>query len=661
MWIEGFINALSGMNILWLLLGSGIGLVIGVLPALGSNFGVALMLPFTFGMDPAGAIIMLCAIHAACNYGDSITSIFLNIPGGPGTVATCWDGYPMAQQGRGGEALGIATISSFIGGVTVWLIFVLLVGPITKVAFIFGPPEYFALMLTALGLISVAAKGETKKGLMMAFLGLALSTVGQDEVLGLTYRFHFGISWLEGGIPIVASALGIFTFPQVIEMLGEGGTVAKCAEIKDSILRGFSAPFRRPLTLLRAGGVGAFVGILPALGVGLAGIAAYLTEKKYSKEASQFGKGAAGGLVAAEVGKGACVVGDLIPTFTLGVPGSVTGAILLAALIIQGIEPGPKFLLSGSLPYTVFAGLVLAQFTFLISGLLIGKQLCRIASIPNIILAPSLTILVFLGAYADRNYIFDILLSLIFGLFTYALVRVGYPMVCLVLGLILGPIVEVNFHRSLAMSFGSYAIFVTRPIALTMLFISGLFLLGPYLLYLLRRNSRQRSFIEEALKGEGEPPGYRGEIILLLPVASIFVIFLYTGRGYAPLARLFPSWICGAGLFFVVWRLVSIIPHMLMDRSKNAAGFSASSSFKLFCGHLSWQWSIATMVCYIFCVYLFGFMLASMLYSSGVYLLTTGIKKIGCAILIGVLVGVGILLLSKLLNIFLPAGMLTGV
>lgn len=662
MWLEGFANALSGMNILWLLLGSGIGLVIGVLPALGANFGVALMLPFTFGMNPASAIIMLCAIHAACNYGDSLTSILINVPGGPGTVATCWDGYPLAQQGRGGEALGIATISSFIGGVTVWLMLALLVAPISRLALAFGAPEYFAMMVMALGLISVAAKGETLKGLIMACVGLALSAVGQDEVLGTTYRFSYGIPWLEAGIPIVVSTLGIFAIPQVIDMLEEGGTVAKAVEIKDSVLRGFSAPFRRPLTLLRAGGVGAFIGVLPALGVGLAGIASYLTEKKYSKEASEFGKGCPGGVVAAEVGKGACVVGDLIPTFTLGVPGSVTGAILLGALIMQGIQPGPKFLLSGSLPYTVFAGLFLAQVTFLICGLVLGKQLCRIAYIPNILLAPTLSVLVFMGAYAERNYGFDILMSLVIGVFTYALGKIGYPAVCLVLGLILGPIVEINFHQSLAMSFGSYGIFLTRPMAVGMLAITVLFLTGPFFIYLARRyRGKTGGFIGQALEGENANRGSMGELILLLVIALLFMAFLYTARQYRSGVRLFPDIVCGMGLGFIVWRLAIFFRRSFIRQSWTIFISTHSTPFSLFSGRLSMRWAIGTMLCYVFLIYLFGFVIASILYMSGVFLMAIGFRKWGRALLSGALVGSGVLLLSKLLHLILPVGWLTGV
>ena len=662
MWVEGFLHAVSGMNILWLLLGSGIGLVIGVLPALGANFGVALMLPFTFGMDPAAAIIMLCAIHAACNYGDSITSILLNVPGGPGTVATCWDGYPLSQQGRGGEALGIATFSSFIGGVAVWLMLAFLVGPITKIALAFGAPEYFALLFMALGLVSVAAKGETMKGLIMACMGLALAAVGQDEVLGTTYRFTFGIPWMEAGIPIVVSTLGIFAIPQVIEMLEAGGTVAKCVEIRDSILRGFLAPLRRPMTLLRAGGVGAFVGILPALGVALAGIAAYLTEKKYSKEAIQFGKGCPGGVVAAEVGKGACVVGDLIPTFTLGVPGSVTGGILLAALIMQGIEPGPKFLLSGALPYTVFAGLLLAQATFLITGVLIGKQLCRIAYLPNTILGPVLTVLVFLGAYATQNSAFDILLALVFGVFAYALGRIGYPVVCLVLGLILGPILEANFHRSLGENFGSYAPFVTRPIAVSMLAITLLFLAGPYLFQIFRRYRKQPAgLIASALEGSDEDRGYKREFIFLVISAFIFAIFLYTARHYSSLVRLFPNIISVTGLVLILWRSSTIVMRIFTSRSWGGHPFEPKSPFSFFQGRLSWQWSMVTLLGYVLSIYVFGFLIASVLYMIGVAIIATGYHKWPRVVLTSIFTGLGVLVLAKVVHLLLPLGWLTGI
>jgi len=648
-WLEGFLNALSFSNILWLLLGTLIGLIIGVLPALGANFGVALMLPLTFGMDPATAIIFLVAIHAACNYGDSVASIVINVPGGPGTVATCWDGYPMAQQGKAGKALGIATLSSFIGGSGTWLFLALLVGPVTKLALSIGAPEYFGLGVMALGLVSVASKGETIKGLIMAMLGLALSTVGQDEVTGLTYRFSGGILSLEAGIPIVVSTLGVFALSQVLIMLEEGGSVAKAVAVKDSILSGFPEVLKRPLTLLRAGTVGWFIGILPALGVSLAGIASYLVEKKYSREGKQFGKGAPGGLVAAEVGKGACVVGDLIPTFTLGVPGSVTGAILMAALIIQGIEPGPRFLLKGSLPYTVFAGIVLAQATFLVSGVLFGRLFTKIVYCPNAILAPLITVLTLLGAFAERNNVFDISLALAFGLFAYSLEKLKYPTVCMVLGLILGPLVEANFHRSLGISFGTYAIFVTRPLTLTMLITTVAFLMGPYLWWFFVQ--RKRTSKADPHAGEAKRKVPAGEVVLLAGIAGLLAAFLIASQRYSAASRLFPTLVSAGGLAFIVFRFLGIVRHLTFGHGK---GLSPGALFK---GHLSWQWSLLTMIGFILLIHIVGFVPASLMYVPASILLC-GDPKTKRAAGIGVAMALGVYVFSKVVHLQLPLGLL---
>jgi len=652
MWLEGFLNALSGTNLLWLGIGTAIGLIVGVLPALGANFAVALMLPFTFGMSPVTAIIFLVAIHASCNYGDSVASIVVNVPGGPGTVATCWDGYPMAQKGKAGQALGIATLASFIGGAGTWLFLAVLVGPITNFALSIGAPEYFALGVMALGLISVASKGETIKGLIMALFGLALSTVGQDEATGLTFRFAYGIPSLEAGIPIVVSTLGIFALSQVIVLLEEGGTVAKAVEVQDSILSGFPEVIKRPLTLLRAGAVGWFIGILPALGVSVAGILSYFTEKKYSKEGPQFGKGAPAGLVAAEVGKGACVVGDLIPTFTLGIPGSVTGAILMGALIIQGIEPGPRFLTMGSMPYTVFAGMVLSQATFLISGVLLGKLFIRVVYWPNAIIAPIIAVLTFLGAFAERNNDFDIFLVLIFGIFGYVLDKLKYPAVCMVLGLIMGPLVEANFHRSLGISFGSYAIFFTRPITVTMLAMTFLFLIGPYTWHLIKRVAGKTACFEEVTPPETNIEKVTlGELILLGVVAFIFVAFLITARQYTPGSRMFPDLVSVAGLLFVFWRFLATV------RNLSIGDLSWIYRATLFRGKMSWQWSVATMGGFILSIYVLGFVVGSLVYVSAVIILS-GDPKWARSMLIGSLTAIGMYFLAKIVHLQLPLGFL---
>jgi putative tricarboxylic transport membrane protein len=655
MWVEGFLNALNGSNLLWLGLGTIIGLIVGVLPALGANFAVALMLPFTFGMDPVTAIIFLVAIHAACNYGDSIASIVVNIPGGPGTVATCWDGYPMAKQGKAGKALGIATLASFIGGAGTWLFLAVLVGPITNFALAIGAPEYFALGVMALGLISVAAKGETIKGLIMAMFGLALSTVGQDEATGLTFRFAYGIPSLEAGIPIVVSTLGIFALSQVIVLLEEGGTVAKAIEIKDSILSGFPEVIRRPLTLLRAGFVGWFVGILPALGVSVAGILSYFTEKKYSKEGSKFGEGTPSGLIAAEVGKGACVVGDLIPTFTLGIPGSVTGAILMSALIIQGIEPGPRFLVMGSMPYTVFAGIVLSQATFLISGILLGRLFIRIVYLPNTIIAPIIAVLTFLGAFAERNNPFDIFLVLVFGIMGYAFEKLRYPAVCMVLGLIMGPLVEANFHRSLGISFGSYGIFFTRPISVILLAITFFFLIGPFSIHLFKKIMKGKNLGTKGSNNlplvteEKEVKVNLGEWILLGSISFVFVAFLITARQYNYGARVFPELVSTAGLIFLCLRIATTFRYF------SIGDLSWIHKSMLWKGRISWQWTLILMGMFIAFQYILGFVLSSIFYITIVIILS-GDRRWGRAISIGGMAALCIYLLAKIIHLQLPSG-----
>src|SRR5213593_1814332 len=463
-WLQGFQLALSGANLFFLLLGTCIGLIVGVVPVVGPSFGVTLALPFTTGMDSATAVIMLAAIQSAAAYGDSIASILINVPGGPGTVASMWEGYPMTRKGMAGTALGVATGASFVGGLLAWFSFVLLAAPMTAFALMIGAPEYFVLGIAALALISIASKGETIRGLIMGCMGLLLGMMGPDPVSGITYRFSFGIAALEPGIDIALGALAIFALPQLVTLLEEGGTIARVAEVKDSVLGGVIEAFRRPRSLIRGGIIGWLIGVLPALGTSAAGISSYLIEKKFSKERDQFGQGSIDGLTAAEVGKGACVLGDGITSLLLGVPGSVTWAILMAALIVHGIQPGPRFMTAGVLPYTVFAGLLLSQLMYFVIG-----------------------ILCFLGAYVTKNYVFDIWIMVVLGVFAMSVERNGYPTVPMILGFILADLIEANFHRALAIGFGSYSVFFERPISLVMIVLVFLFGARPWAMEFYRR------------------------------------------------------------------------------------------------------------------------------------------------------------------------------
>ncbi len=481
LWMEGFAIALQPTNLLYLLVGTAVGLFVGVLPALGAMFGIVIMLPFTFRMPAVTSIIMLVAIHASAIYGDSITSILINTPGGVGSVASCWDGYPMAKQGKSATALGISTMGSLLGGLIGWITLAAIAPLLTVFAIKIGAAEYFVLGIMALTLLSVAARGETIKGVILAGFGLMLAFVGQDPVEGLNYRFTFGIPYLEDGLPLVSVTVGLFALSQAMLLAEEGGTIAEVFALSGSIWEGIRETVRRPLTIFRGGMIGIWIGILPALGVSAANIIAYFTEKRASKEPETFGTGNPAGLLAPEVSKNACGVGDMIPTFTLGIPGSASTAILLVALTIHGLEPGPRFFLSGTEPYAVFAGILLAQFAFFVSGLLLARYFSKVVFIPNAIIGPMVILLSFIGSYAMRNRLLDVFITILFGLIGYFLYKLRWPSPCLVLGLVLGDLIESNFHRALQVGDDSYTVFFTRPISLVLIIITAGFMLWPYL------------------------------------------------------------------------------------------------------------------------------------------------------------------------------------
>jgi putative tricarboxylic transport membrane protein len=655
MWIEGFQLALTGSNSFFLLLGTLLGLVVGILPAVGPSFGVVLALPFTYNMEPATALIFLCAIQSACAYGDSIASILLNVPGGPGTVASCWDGYPLSQQGKSGTALGIATGASFVGGVVGWLSFVLLAGPMTAFALMIGAPEYFVLGIMALALISIASKGETIKGLIMGALGLLLGMIGSDPVTGMTYRFSFGLVPLEAGVEVVLGALAIFALPQLIEMLEEGGTIAQVGQIKDSVVSGVFQVLRRPMSIIRGGIIGWLIGVMPALGTSAAGITAYLVEKEFSHEKDQFGKGSMDGLTAAEVGKGACVLGDGIPSLMLGVPGSVTWAILMAALIMHGVQPGPRFMTEGVLPYTIFAGLLLGQFAYFIIGLLFVKHMARIVYIPNQILAPIIAVLCVVGAFIAKNYIFDIWIMIVLGIFAFISKRNGYPTVPMILGFILADLIEGNFHRALGVGFGSYTVFLTRPITLAMIIITLLFLAWPWVLYFIRRKRLAAGKSTEALDAITDSESNQigvGEMAFGGFVAILLLVFLVSAFRYSPDVRLFPVIVCVAGLILYAYWFFSVIRTMKIE-PLHFSGFAYEKK------GMHWLLAVALLVCYALLVPVLGFIVTSLIYFV-ITAVLAGFKRWWTLAVTTAGIGVFLFLSARFLRIDLPVGWLMG-
>ena len=649
--LHGAIIALTPPTLIWLLVGTGIGLVVGFLPALGATVGVVLLLPFTYGMDLATSVVFLMALYATGQYGDSITSILLNTPGGPGTVASCWEGYPMARRGEGARALGISTFGSMIGGLAGCVGMVSLAWPLTILAMKIGPPEYFALGVMALTLISIASKGETIKGMIMGCAGLALSFIGNDPVAGFTDRFSFGSVDLAAGIPPLSVFVGMFAIAQIVRMLEEGGKTVQekmpSLTIRDAF-RGFLDVLLHPWTTIRSIGIGIYIGILPALGVTTATITAYLVEKQYSPEKEKFGQGVPSGLVATEVSKGCCVVGDMIPTFMLGIPGSITGAIIMAAFILHGIQPGPQFLLAGSAPYVVFAGIILAQILIVVAGLPLIRTVGYVVKAPNTLLAPALTVLCFIGAFVERNLPIDILYMIVFGVIGYALDKLRYSLISLIIGLIIGPLVETNFHRTLSMGFGSWHLFWSRPLTLAFFLITLLFLAWPYLkdLYFWIRGKSSPKAGSTSASDLSQTS--MGEIMLLLVLVAFALVMLVDARGYPRNVALFPKVTCYAMLALISFRAGSLLYRHARIPKARLRWPSLSA------GAMSWEWSIGTLVACFLLIYIVGFLGGVAIYLVAVPLLLRYGKK-WIVLALAAAVTLGVALFAEALHIVLPS------
>lgn len=502
MWLEGLQVALQPMNMLYLLGGTIFGLIIGALPGLGPMFAVTLALPLTFGIPAATAIVMLSAIHAATVFGGSLAAILINTPGTVGSVATCWDGFPMSQQGKSGYALGIAAGGSLLGGIIGWFFLVATAPILIALALKMGPAEYFMIAVLALSLLSMASQGQTIKGVILGAFGLLISYIGRDPIWGSS-RFTFGSMFLEDGLPIAVVFVGLFAISQAIVLFEKGGSVMEVIQMKESVMSGVRDVFRRPLTIIRSGTIGVLLGIMPALGISTASVIAYLVEKRSSKHPKTFGKGDPNGLLAPEVANNACLVGDLIPTLTLGIPGSGVTALFMAALIMHGIQPGPDYFSKGSLPYAVFVGILVAQFAFFILGVFFMGQMAKIVKFPLPILVPAIITLSFLGGFAIRKFIVDVFITFFFGLLGYILVKGKWPIPCFVLGFVLGDIMESNFHRALLIGKGSYLTFVTRPGSLFLLICTILMLAWPYLKPFLFKPRKGTIVAEAAERGAG--------------------------------------------------------------------------------------------------------------------------------------------------------------
>ncbi|MEM8794713.1 MAG: tripartite tricarboxylate transporter permease [Pseudomonadota bacterium] len=445
------IDAFSVTNLAVAFLGLIIGIFLGALPGLSSTFACAVMLPVTFTMAPVTALIFLGTVYMGSTYGGSFAAILVNTPGTPQSISTTFDGYPMAQRGDGGLALSIACIASVAGGIIGIVSFLWLAPELAKIALLFGPAEYFWLALFGLTIIASLSEGNLIKGIICGFLGLFLSQVGISVVSGDS-RFTYETTALVGGIPIIPATIGLLCFPVVIDLIGDAGhhLIAPLKTRGSEAVNAFRKVSARSGNLLRSSLLGTVIGIIPAAGGAVASLVAYAEASRSAKKGENYGKGEPGGIIASESANNATVGSGLIPTFVLGIPGTPPDAVILGAMLVHGVQIGPKLFTDfGNIVYTFVAGMLIATVLMLPVGLLLGKYIYKVVILtPKTFLVPTVALMTLIGAFAIQNNYHDMIIMLVLGISAWILARFGFPAAPIVLGLLLGPIAEQGFAQS---------------------------------------------------------------------------------------------------------------------------------------------------------------------------------------------------------------------
>ncbi|MCC5983006.1 MAG: tripartite tricarboxylate transporter permease [Rhodobacteraceae bacterium] len=493
--LTGLATAATDPTLLLLsFIGVMLGLVFGALPGISSTMALAVLLPFTYGMETPAAMMLMLGVFFASVYAGSVSAILLRIPGTPGAMITLMDGNAMAKQGRAGEAMAFALVASLFGGVIGWIIMVTLAPVIATYALRFGSPEYAAVVFFGLVLVAYASSGDTLRGLAAGAIGLLIGVVGRDRITDVP-RFTFGTAELQAGIDFIPLVIGIFGIAEVLSLLARrrADTVSGIPTLGRRSWPGWRALVPEIPTALRSSTIGAFVGAIPAAGSAVAVALAYSIEKRLSKHPGRFGTGTPKGVVAPEAANNACVGGSLIPMMTLGIPGDSITAVLIAVLLLHGLRPGPGlFENQPELIVTIYAAIFIAIiFTGFLAATVGLPLFRRVLALPQRVLLTGVLLLCLLGAFAVRNSIFDVWLAVFFGGVGFVFMRLGIPVLPLVFGAILGPILEENLRRTLLIH-RDWMVFLERPISLTLIVVSFLVLLGPPLATLLTRAAQRR-------------------------------------------------------------------------------------------------------------------------------------------------------------------------
>jgi putative tricarboxylic transport membrane protein len=476
--IYGFGILLQPTNLFYCFLGCLMGTLIGVLPGLGPPGALALLIPYATHISPVSALIMLCGILYGAQYGGSTTSILVKIPGEPSSIMTCLDGYEMARQGRAGPALGIAAMGSFIAGTLSIFGLIFFSAVFSEFALQFGPPEYFSLMVFAFVALIFTASEAMIKGMIMAVLGVTLGTIGLDPVTGAN-RFTFRLPSLMDGVGLIQAVIGLFGVSEILVSLE---TYAK-QEIFDKRIKGLLPTLQdwkdSILPIFRASGIGFFLGLIPGLGIALPSFLSYGLEKRISKDPSKFGKGFIAGVAAPESANNAASEANLIPMLSLGIPTTASTAIVLGALMICGVQPGPLFIKeSPQIFWGLVASLYIGNLMLLVLNLPLIGLWVKVLKIPYYLLSVLILLFCLIGSYGISYVSDDIIIMTLFGLIGYVAKKTNFDATPLVFGLILGPMLENALRRSLQMSNGNLEIFFTRPISLLFTVISIILLIS---------------------------------------------------------------------------------------------------------------------------------------------------------------------------------------
>ncbi|MCM3761845.1 tripartite tricarboxylate transporter permease [Alkalihalobacillus oceani] len=501
---SGLLNSLTLLNLLVMSLAVIGGIIVGTLPGLSATMGVALLVPITFGMDPATGLLALGALYTGAMFGGANSAILINTPGTPAAVATAFDGYPLTLKGKPDKALITALVSSVIGGIIGTLFLIFLAQTLAEFALRFGHPENFWLAVFGLTIIGSLAGKSMLKGLIGGTLGLLLALIGMDPVSGYP-RFTFGIRSLIEGINLLPAMIGFFSIPQVIRMIEQDKKfITSYKERRGIYGKTIIETLKKPVIYVRSAFIGTFIGMLPGAGGNVAGFVAYNETKRFSKNKEAFGKGNIDGVITSESANSATVSSSLIPLLTLGIPGSPVAAVLLGGLLIHGLRPGSKlFTETPIIAYTFIVGLVVANLLLLIIGLWGTRYFVKAVTIPIYYLAPIIAVLAVIGSYSIRNSMLDVYVMLACGIVGYFALKVDIVPGPIVLGLILGVIAENGFVLSALIASsgaGMMALFFTRPISIILIVMTIVSIFLPILVHRLEKKARGTTADDKTFK-----------------------------------------------------------------------------------------------------------------------------------------------------------------